>query len=89
MHKFVTLFFASFAAFLYAGFALLVPILLMLQFLVTFVTERSLRNSVGSTVTDYILVVLTPANIMWSIIPDGKPKIYYVFGGHSNIINFR
>jgi hypothetical protein len=48
----------------------------MLQFLVTFVTERSLRNSVGSTVTDYILLVLTPANIIWSIIPDGEPKIY-------------
>jgi hypothetical protein len=62
-----------FVAFLYASLALLVPILLMLHFLVTFVTERSLRNSVGSTATDYILLVLTPANVIWSIIPDGEP----------------
>jgi len=49
-----------------------VPLMLILHLVVIFFTEKSLRDALGATITENILLVLTPARIIWSIIPDGE-----------------
>jgi hypothetical protein len=44
----------------------------MLHLLIDYVTEKSLRDAIGASLAENILLVMTPARTLWSFIPAGE-----------------
>ncbi|CAB3369993.1 Hypothetical predicted protein [Cloeon dipterum] len=57
---------------MFAGIAFLLPLMLVLHLLVEFFSVKSLMDILGVQISEYILTGLTPARLLWSLIPDGS-----------------
>ncbi|XP_059490341.1 uncharacterized protein LOC132205358 [Neocloeon triangulifer] len=56
----------------FSGVAFLLPLLLILHLVIEFVSEKTLRANLGNAVSDYVLLALTPAKFLWTMIPEGS-----------------